>query len=181
MNIDIVLFAMGSLFCVVGAGMAINIAWGLITGGPRAWTEPSQPYLYDRLYYCLFLVGLVGWVIAMLSFVSIIEGAPEAGFLIGWGIGAIGMGLLFRLRGKMMTTGARYLSSHGFVLLRPFHFMQARQLEYQPMMLTWVPFLFVVAGTGVLIFNLPRLPEAMDQAHAGTLKLLEIIQRVWAS
>lgn len=78
MDIEKVLLVMGSVFVATGLGMAINIAWGLITGGPRARTEPGQPYLYDRLYYFLFLIMLMGWTIGLLSSLADDKDASDA-------------------------------------------------------------------------------------------------------
>ena len=159
-----------ALFTVVGAGLWIGILWNLLTGGPRDLAQPGQPYLYDRLYYLLFLVGLVGWTIGLLSFLApIASGRTDevSGFMVGWGIMAIGMGLLFRLRGEMMLKGAKYLSKHGFILWRPFYAMHVRQREQQPMVWKYMPLIFPIVGIGVLLFSLPHLAEVPGQVAAG--------------
>jgi hypothetical protein len=149
------LFAL--VFVIVGVAMTINIIWGLASGGPRAKELPGAPYIYDRLYYLLFGLGLVGWWIGILSFFGITEDATSS-FMIGWGIGAIGMGTWFWLRGDMMVEGATYLSTHGFWLFRFFHAMQGRQFaQLPPVMRRLMAVAFIVAGIGVLAFNLPQI------------------------
>ena len=168
------------LFVVVGTGMWINTVWGLLTGGPRDRTRPGQPHIYDRLYYGLFLAGLVGWTMALLSFLApVASGRMDqiSGFMIGWGIMAVSMGLLFWLRGEMMLNGSKYLSRHGFILWRLFHAMQVRQRERQPMAWKYMPLIFMVVGVGVLLFNLPHIAEVPGQVATGARVLLDMFGR----
>ena len=169
------------LFVVVGAGMWISLPWNLLTGGPRDRTKPGQPYVYDRLYYLLLLIGLIGWSVALLSIlVPITRGRTDdvSGFLAGWGIMAVGMGLLFRLRREMMLSGARYLSKHGFILWRPYYAMQVKQRERQPLAWKYMPLAFLVIGIGVLIFTLPHVTEVPGQVTAGAAIVRDMIRRV---
>ncbi len=166
------------LFVVVGMGMWVNIIWGLLTGGPRDRSKPGQPFLYDRVYYLLFLFMISGWSFGLLSFGKV-EPTDASGFMIGWGVTAIGIALIFLMRRDMMLQGARYLAREGFVLLRPFHFLQAIQLErieQQGLVLRFVPMIFLVAGVGVLLFNLLHLPQAIGQAEAGASALIAWLQ-----
>jgi hypothetical protein len=174
MGSEIVIFAMGIVFVIVGLGMAVNIAWGLIAGGPRDKMEPGQPRLYDRFYYLLFLLMLSGWAFGLLSFGSPQTVENPAGFMIGWGVCAIGIALIFLLRGKMMLRGATYLARHGFILWRPFYAMQAYQLSRQPLVVKFVPYAFLVAGSVVLIFQAPHFMEGLDQARAGAVSLIRL-------
>jgi uncharacterized membrane protein YidH (DUF202 family) len=149
------LFALA--FVIVGFAMTINIVWGLLSSGPRAKALPGAPYIYDRLYYLLFGLGLVGWWIGILSFFGITEDAMSS-FMIGWGIGAIGMGAWLWLRGDMMVEGAAYLATHGFWLFRFFHAMQGRQFaQVPPVMRRLMAVAFMAAGIGVVAFNLPQI------------------------
>lgn len=155
------------VFVTVGVGMTINIVWGLVTGGPRAKTLPGAPYLYDRLYYLLFGFGLVGWWIAIFSFFGISE-ASVSSFMIGWGIGAIPMGLLLWLRGDMLIDGATYLSAYGFWLFRFFHASQGRQFGRIPRALRkLMAAVFFIAGIGVLAFNLPQIGRVPGDVASG--------------
>ena len=168
------------LFLVVGAFTWINILWGLLTGGPRDRTKMGQPYLYDRLYYLLMLVLLTGWTIALMSFDqagAVNRQTAPSGFLVGWGIMAIGMGLFYPLRIDMMVNGAEYLSKHGFVLLRPFHAMTVRQFgrQRQSLVLKIVPVVFTVAGVAVLAFNLSHVAEVPGQMMQGARTLIDQI------
>jgi hypothetical protein len=171
------------LFVVVGTFMWINILWGLLTGGPRDRTKMGQPYLYDRLYYLLMLVLLTGWTIAFLSFGepgALNSKAAPSGFLIGWGIMAIGIGLFYPLRLEMMLNGAEYLANHGLVLLRPFHAMTVRsfQRQRQSPMLKIMPIVFAVVGVGVLAFNLSHIAEVPGQVMQGAQALIGEIQKL---
>ena len=172
-----VFLAIPVLFIVVGVGMFVNIAWGLLTGGPRAFKEPGAPYLYDRFYYMLFLVAMIGWSFALLSFSSGIEtGEAGFGFLLGWGICAIGIGGVFLFRADMMFRGARYLAENGLWPLRIFHRMQIMQFERQPaIVLKLVPLVFVVAGIGVILFSLFHLPAAFSDFKSGTQTLVNAV------
>lgn len=182
MLIETVDFAMGVWFAVVWSGMAINVVWGLLTGGPRARTEPGRPYLYDRLYYFLFLVLIIGALLAFLSSLGKGEDGSRAGFFISGGICFTAFGLIFWLRRKMMKAGSAYLAKHGFILFRPYHFMMVRNFELYPLGLPGyikdVSRVLVVVGVGVLVFNLLHVPEAVDQVRAGTLELMKIIERL---
>ena len=171
-----VLLAIPLLFVVVGVFMFVNIAWGLLTGGPRAFKEPGSPYFYDRFYYLLFLIAMIGWTFALLSFSSGVEtGEAGFGFLLGWGVCAIGIGSVFFLRGQMMLRGARYLADNGFWPFRLFHRMQAMQFERQPIVLKWVPVVFIVMGVGVILFSLFHLPAAFSELQAGTQILVNAV------
>jgi LPXTG-motif cell wall-anchored protein len=165
------------LFIVVGVSMFVNIAWGPVTGGPRAFKEPGAPYLYDRFYYLLFLVAMSGWSFALLSFSSDPKtGETPFGFLLGWGICAIGMGSVFFLRRDMMMRGARYLADNGFWPLRIFHRMQIMQFERQPVIVLKVlPIVFVVASIGVILFSLFHLPAAFSEVKTGTQILINVV------
>lgn len=161
-----------AIFVAVGTGMAVRIVWGLLTGGPRAKDRPGAPFLYDRLYYLMFLVALVGWWIAMLSFFGSTTRAAPSGFLIGWGILAIGMGSLFLFRQKMMVDGARYLATHGFPLFRIFHAMQAGQFDRQPaFMRKLVAVVFLITGVGVLVFNIGQINQVPGDVEAGAVAI----------
>lgn len=163
------------LFIVVGVGTFVRLVWGLITGGPRALQDPGAPYLYDRVYYLVFLVAWFGWSFSLLSFADLASNIAtadtlksEAGFLIGWGICAIGMGSLFLLRGDMMVKAARYRATYGFWLWRFFNALQAQQLERQrPAFRKFVAGFFVVVGVVILAVNIINLPEGIRQAQAG--------------
>ncbi len=168
------------LFTVVGTGMWINTLWGLLTGGPRDHTKPGHPHVYDRLYYVLFLAGLIGWTMALLSFLAPVSSGKMdeiSGFMIGWGIMAVSMGLLMRLRGEMMLNGAKYLSKHGFIAWRIFYAMHVRQREQQPMAWKYIPLLFPIVGVGVLLFFLPHWAEVPGQMATGTKVLLAMMTR----
>ena len=127
--------------------------WGLLTGGPRDRTKPGRPFLYDRLYYLLMLILLTGWTVSLISSdspgVLSSETAPS-GFLVGWGIMAIGIGLFYPLRFDMMIGGAEYLSKHGFILMRPFHAMTVRSFyrQRQSWVLKIMPIVFAIIGVG---------------------------------
>lgn len=170
----------GGLFLAVGLGMAINILLGLLTGGPRDRSQPNRPRLYDRAYYLLMLFVLAGWSVALLSFDHETLTQTPDGFLVGWGIMAIGLGLLYLLRLDMMTTASKYLSQQGFVLFRPYHSMRHRQLERQrgSVIVKIVPVLFMVLGMGVLAFYLPHLAEMPTLVEAGVSILIEQIRGV---
>ncbi len=164
-----------AIFLVAGLTMTVQTVWGFLTGGPRDRQKPGTPQLYDRVYYSLFGLGLIGWWIALLSIPGqMADGlGPKdpvfSGFLVGWAIGAIGMGALFGLRRDMMMSGARYLARHGFAPFRFFHTMQARQfdrMEANPL-LSFLPLIFAVAGIGILIFEGTKVPAALTQALAG--------------
>ena len=179
-SLSLPLILIGGLFLAVGIGMAVNILWGLLTGGPRDRSQPDQPRLYDRAYYLLMLFVLAGWSVALLSFdQGAVTQAPD-GFLVGWGIMAIGLGLLYLLRLDMMTRASKYLSQHGFVLFRPYHGMRHRQLERQrgSVITKIVPVVFMVLGLGVLAFNMPYLAEIPAQVEAGASMLIEQIRSV---
>lgn len=169
-----------ALFLIVGVSMFINITWGLVTGGPRAFQEPGAPYLYSRGYYLLFLFTLVGWSGALIGVVSEIN-SDRVGysFILGWGICAIGMGSLLSFWRPMMLSGSRYLSVHGIWLFRLFHHMQAGQLmrlddRSMPVM-KFLPGIFIVAGIGAVIFSLFHLPSAVDEILAGARLLIDTI------
>ena len=172
-----VFLAIPVLFIVVGISMFVNIAWGLLTGGPRAFREPGAPYLYDRFYYLLFLVAMIGWTFALLSFSSGIETGEEGfGFLLGWGVCAIGIGGVFFLRGDMMLRGARSLADNGFWPFRIFHRMQVMQFERQSsIVLKLVPVVFVVVGIGVILFSLFHIPAALSDVKTGTQILVNAV------
>jgi len=165
------------LFVVVGVVMFANIGWGLLSGGPRALKEPGAPYLYDRFYYLLFLFAMIGWTFALLSFSSGIEtGNAGFGFLLGWGICAIGMGSIFLLRRNMMLRGARYLAANGFGPFRIFHRMQVMQFERQPaIVLKLMPIVFMVIGIATTIFCLFHLPAAVSDLKTGTQILISAV------
>ncbi len=178
---ELPLILFGGLFLVVGIGMWANIVWGLLTGGPRDREKPDQPFLFDRLYYLLFLVGLIGWSTALLSVPAASEGGEArtvTAFMIGWGIGAIAMGFLLLLRGEMMLNGRRYLSRHGFVLFRLFQQMQLRSLERQTWAWKIIAPIFILVGIGVLIFNLPHLTDVPGQVIRGAQILVADTVRV---
>jgi hypothetical protein len=164
-----------TVFLVAGLTMTVQTVWGLLTGGPRDRQKPGAPQLYDRSYYLLFAVGLIGWWIAMLSIPAQMAAGPNSkdpdltGFLVGWAIGAIGMGALFGLRRDVMTSGARYLARHGFGPFRFFHAMQARQFDRMEgnRLLSFIPLIFGSAGIVILIFQATKVPAALAQASAG--------------
>lgn len=160
------------LFVVAGVGSWLNILWGLVTGGPRALQETGAPYLYDRPYYLMWLAAIAGWTVALLSVLAETGGEPKfEGFLLGWSLLALGMGLIFRFRLDMTLRAARYLSQHGFWLFRLFHMMQARQFgrrnARQAVVLKLLPLVFLFAGAGLLLFSLLNLPEAWRQIVTG--------------
>ncbi len=165
------------LFFVVGIGAACNIIWGLLTGGPRALTLPGAPYLYDRVYYCLQLVAFLGWTGALLAFVPLTADRDDgSGFMIGWGVGAIGIAALFLTRATMMIKAMKYRAEHGFWLSRFFNRMQAVQFERQPAwMRQFIAVIFLIAGTGILIFNLPHLPAGLTQMRAGATTIVHLV------
>lgn len=165
------------LFVVVGISTFVTIAWGLLTGGPRALNQSGSPYLYDRLYYLIWLVAMVAWAGGLLSFVGITAGETEPwGFMLCWAIGAIGMGSLFLLRGEMMIKGARYLADNGFWLMRWYNRMQARQLERQnPLVRKLIPFVFLIAGTVALVVCIPHITEALAEARAGAMTIVHLV------
>ena len=168
----IIPYLFAAVFVIVGTTMAIRTVWGLLTGGPRARDRPGAPYLYDRLYYLIFLAALIGWWTAMLSFFGVTANTAPAGFLVGWGVMAVGMGSLFLFKQNMMVDGSRYLASHGFWLFRFFHAMQARQFERQPVfMRKLVAVVFLIAGIGVLAFNFGHLNEVPANVEAGAVAL----------
>ncbi len=169
-----------ALFVFVGVGMFINITWGLLTGGPRAMNAPGAPYLYDRFYYLLFFVVLIGWSGFLLSILSIVasgkDHVSDTSFIVGWGICAIGMGGILVLRSDMMMRGARYFSEHGFWWTRFYYRMQLRQYDRQPVFLR--PLLggiFIVVGIGVVAFNITHIPDAFHEAVVGAQTLIAII------
>ncbi len=165
-------------FVVTGIAGWLNVLWGLITGGPRALQAPGAPYLFDRVYYLLYGIGLFGWSFGLLSFPTISGSAPhpEAGFLIGWGIAAMGMGLWLILRGDMVIDAARYRAEHGFWLFRGFHSANVNRLErWNPTFRKLFAGMFMVIGAGVLAFNLPHLAEAVSQAGAGLAALIHLV------
>jgi hypothetical protein len=169
-----------ALFLIVGVGIFINITWGLVTGGPRAFQEPGAPYLYSRGYYLLFLFTLVGWSGALIGVVSEIN-SDRVGysFILGWGICAIGMGSLLSFWRPMMLRGSRYLSVHGIWLFRFFHHAQVGQLmrlENPPTQaLKFLPFLFISAGTIAVVISLFHLPSAIGEVGAGARIMFETI------
>ncbi len=162
-----------ALFVVVGVGSWLNILWGLVTGGPRALQESGAPYLFDRPYYLMGLLAVAGWTIALLSALAEV-GNPLMfeGFLTGWSLLAIGVGLLFLLRLDMRLRGTRYLAEHGFWLFRPFHAMQVRQFNRQTWVIKIVPWIFLVIGACTLIFSLTHITEAWRQTAAGARVLV---------
>lgn len=162
------------LFVVVGVCMWIYVISGLITGGPRALHEPGAPYLYDRLYYLLYGIGMVGWTWGMLSFVSLGNDSSPTGFMLGWGIGAVAMGSLFLLRGDMFIRAAQYRAKYGNWLVRLFYQKQDFS-RVSPIMCKLFAFLFIIAGTGVLAFNLPHLGQAVVDAQTGMARLIHAI------
>lgn len=178
---ELPLILFGGLFVVVGVGMWIHILRGLLTGGPRDRDEATQPFLYDRLYYLLFLVGLIGWSTALLSILPAQEvGETRAvpGFMAGWGIGAIGIGCLLLLRGDMMLNGFRYNSRHGFVLFRLFYQLQLRSLERQAGLWKIIAPIFILAGIGVLVFNLPHWADVPGLVVRGARILVTSIEKI---
>jgi hypothetical protein len=165
------------LFVIVGAGMWLNVLWGLLSGGPKAITEPGAPYLYDRLYFMLWLLATIGWTMSLLSALAGFSQRENAvrfeGFLFGWSLLAIGMSLIFHLRLHMMLHAARYLAVHGFWLFRPLHWIQLRQFDHEKnLVLKFVPFIFLIVGTAVLLFSLLHVGEAWRQTVAGAQILL---------
>lgn len=166
-----------ALFLVVGVSMWVTLVWGLVTGGPRAGNEPGAPYLYDRIYYMLFLLATIGWSVALLCFDSdeLNDGAP-AGFLVGWGILAIGMGALFVFRSDMMLRGSLYQAKHGFWLSRFFHSMQAAQMERQGSAIRkGVGGIFLLLGLGVTALNVQHIPDAFEGAWRGAIHLVHFL------
>lgn len=167
------LLVVAAVFLVVGLVAAANILWGLVTGGPRDRQKPGAPYLYDRMYYLLSVLVATGWWLAMLSVPAQMANGLTAkdpvfdGFLVGWGIMAVGIGALFALRRDMMHDGSSYLAKHGFVLFRFFHAAQLRQVDRMNAGLTFLPWIFLIAGTGVLLFNITKLTEAVMQSMEG--------------
>ncbi len=165
------------LFFIVGTGMFCNTMWGLLTGGPRALALPGAPYLYDRVYYLLQLILFLGWAGALLAFIPM-TGKPVdgSGFMVGWGVCAIGISTLFLTRGTMMTNGMKYQAEHGFWLWRFFNGMQSAQFQRQPpMMRKIIAIIFLIVGTGVLIFNIPHLPTALAQMQAGAATIVHLV------
>lgn len=175
MDGQLILLLFNGVFVVAGIAMFISVAWGLVTGGPRAIMEPGQPRLYDRTYYLLFLLMFSGWAFGLLSFNQPQTVENPAGFMIGWGICAIGIALIFLLRFDMMKRGAIYLAQYGFILWRPFHAMHADQLSRQPLMLKFLPYIFLVAGCAALIFQVPHFVEGVEQARAGVISLIRFL------
>ena len=164
------------LFIAVGIGMFFSIMWGLISGGPRARTQPGAPYLYDRFYYLLWLVAAIGWAASLLAFIA--EGSSGIepwGFLLGWAIGAVGMGSLFLLRGDMMIKGARYLADNGFLLSRWYNRMQLRQLDRQNgLVRKLLPIVFLIAGSVALVASVLHGNEALAEIKAGAATILRL-------
>ena len=178
----LMLILFGGVFVAVGLFMWINTLWGLLTGGPRDRTKMGQPYIFDRTYYLLFLVLIIGWTAALLSMLTIGtngETRAAAGFMVGWGVMAIAMGVLLVLRNDMMLDGNRYLSKNGFTLIRPFHAMQARSVERQASARKIVAPLFIIVGIGVLAFNLPHFAEVPGLVTAGFSILIEQIRSLF--
>ncbi len=156
------------LFVTVGIGMAVNVLWNLLTGGPRAKTRPGAPYLYDRQFYLVFLVVLVGWWVALLSFFGMPSEASPGSFMIGWGIMAVGMGSLYLFKGDMMIEGSRYLASHGFTMFRFFYALQDAQLTRQsPFFRKLIGGIFLAAGIGALLFNFQNFRHLPDDVAGG--------------
>ncbi len=179
----LVLILLGGLFAVVGVGMWLNTLWGLLTGGPRDRTKMGQPYIFDRTYYALFLVLIIGWTAALLSFLTMgshVDMRAATGFMVGWGVMAAAMGVLLALRRDMMLNGHRYLAKNGFVLTRWFHAMQLRSLERQSNAWKIISPAFIVTGIGVLIFNLPHVGEVPGQVTQGAQALIAEIQKLVA-
>ncbi len=176
---SLLVLVIGILFAVAGIGMWTNTIRGLVTGGPRDRTKPGQPHVYDRIYYLMTLLMITGWSIGILSFLANVDSnrlQSESGFMIGWGICAVGMGLMFSLRGDMMLSGARYQAKHGFILSRPFYTQHIIQRERQPLIWKIMPLIFLVIGAGVLVFNLPHFGEVPGQVEAGASALIRHIQ-----
>ncbi len=170
-----VFMLVAALFVLVGCGMFISIVLGLLTGGPRARDRPGAPFLYDRLYYLLFLVVWIGWSSGFLAFLSEdSENIAASGFFLGWGVLAVGMSGLFLLRGDMMLKGAQYQAKHGFWLSRLYYGMQAAQIERQSAALRkFIAIVFGIAGVGAIVFSLPHLPAALQQVEAGGRLLID--------
>ena len=174
----------GGLFVLVGVGMWISVPWNLVTGGPRDRTKPGQPYVYDRLYYLLLLVGLVGWSVALLSFLATLASGridslgSLSGFMVGWGIMAIAMGTLYALRLDMMEKASEYLSKNGFILFRLFHIMRLRQFQRQRAVWKIISPIFIVAGIGVSAFYLPHIGDVPRQVTTGAQILVGQIQKI---
>lgn len=101
--------------------------------------------------------------------------------MIGWGIMAIAIGLIFSIRLKMMKDGSVYLARHGFILFRPYHYILVQNFklfsESLPGYLKNMALVFVAAGIGVIAFNLMHLPDVLEQTRAGVVRLLEIAGR----
>lgn len=173
---ELLLILIGGLFVVTGVSMALSILWGLLGGGPRDRSQPGQPHLYDRSYYVLMLVVLAGWSTALLSLdQGVLTKAAPDGFLVGWGVMAIGMGLLYLLRFDMIVRAAHHRAMNGFILLRPFHAMRARRFDRQAGVMKIIPPVFLVVGLGVLAFNLAHLAAVPGEVEAGLSNLIEQI------
>lgn len=153
-------------FIAIGCFMLVRAVWGLLTGGPRAVQAPGAPYLYDRLYWLLNLVMLIGWTGFAVCFLAGIAGGMTGDNMLifmCWAICAIGIGLMFLLRGEMMLDGQRYLARHGFYLWRWGRSLQVARMEQQAAWLrNLVAGVFVVIGVvilGVCIAQFPRVAQ----------------------
>jgi hypothetical protein len=155
------------VFLAFGLLKTSEILWGLIMGGPRNRSKPGAPYLFDRVYYLLFAVGMTSWWICLLAFaVGVSTGDTDrlvTVFMVGWAIGAIAMGLLFGLRGDMWVEGSRYLAKHGFPPFRVFHALQARQFDRVPIARKLIPIVFPLMGLVALAINFSKVPMALEQ------------------
>ncbi len=165
------------LFVVVGIATFAAIVWGLVTGGPRAWKQPGAPYLYDRVYYLIWLVTLCGWSGALLASASETTRGPEVwGFLLGWSVLAIGMASLFMTRMGMMIKGARYLGEHGFWAMRWYNRMQANQFSRVNAKIGKLfPLPFLIAGVVALVVSLAHLTEAITDIRAGAMAIIHFV------
>ncbi|MBW8880381.1 MAG: hypothetical protein JF615_02845 [Asticcacaulis sp.] len=163
------LFAvMPLLFLAFGLGHGLYALWNFVTGGPRAIGEVGTPYLYDRFYFLLQVSMAAGWLIAVSSFaVAVIAGAwsdDASGFMLGWAVMAVSIGLLFTLRGGMLVRGMQYRASHSRGLLGWFYRMQLARMENQPEIFrTLIGGLFAVIGAVILVINLPHVPAILGQ------------------
>lgn len=166
---------MGVLFVVVGVSTFIKIVLGLLTGGPRALQLPGAPRLYDCVYYLLHLVGLTGWAFGLMSFFHGVEGGGVSGFMIGWGVCAVGIGSLFVLRGDMIAKAMAYKAEHGFWLWRFFYRQQAERMRAMGWFQKALGGVFVVIGIGVLIFNVPYLPAAIAEFRANLKDIAAVV------
>jgi hypothetical protein len=158
-----------AVFIVAGLGTFINIVWGLLTGGPRATQLPGQPRLYDRVYYLLFLAGWSGWCFALLSL-------PD-GFIVGWGIGAIGMGVLYLLRGDMIVKAMEYKAEHGIGPWRFLYRTNINRLHERHASQKIIAVIFIVAGTIVLFVNAAHVPAALADFYGNIQLVTDIVTK----